>query len=338
MTQKGTLAVLAAVLLVNAAACAPKGSDRLTPAAPASVNAQAAAPAPLAQLAPADAWAAYIGGDYDQALTIARPAAEAGDAGAAALLGYIYWAGVQVPMDRSRAQRWFKKYAEHCGKLAEQGDPTGEQGLGWLHQNGWGGLEQNYAAAARWYRKAAEQGNPYAQSGLGILYHYGLGVENDYAQAEMWNRKSAEQGDPYGQSELGSLYENGLGVAVDHAQAYLWYFLAGAQNNPEGRKGMERLRQFMTQDQLGGTEKEAAKWYFKGAEQGDPYRQRMLGSLYEHGAGVAVDNVEAYKWYFLAGAQNSVEGQLGMKRLRRLMTTAEVSEAQERAASVRKDQ
>jgi TPR repeat protein len=45
---------------------------------------------------------------------------------------------------------------------------------------------QDYAEAARWYRKAAEQGNAIAQTNLGTMYFQGQGVPQDYAEAVRW--------------------------------------------------------------------------------------------------------------------------------------------------------
>ena len=41
-------------------------------------------------------------------------------------------------------------------------------------------------------RKAAEQGNAYAQGNLGFAYAKGEGVPQDYAEAARWFRKTAE--------------------------------------------------------------------------------------------------------------------------------------------------
>ena len=48
------------------------------------------------------------------------------------------------------------------------------------------GAPQNYAEAAKWYRKAADQGNDTAQESLGSLYEQGQGVPQNYIWAHMW--------------------------------------------------------------------------------------------------------------------------------------------------------
>jgi hypothetical protein len=45
------------------------------------------------------------------------------------------------------------------------------------------GVEQNYAEAVRYFKKAADQGSVDAQVELGSMYHDGQGVEKDYVMA-----------------------------------------------------------------------------------------------------------------------------------------------------------
>ncbi len=55
------------------------------------------------------------------------------------------------------------------------------------------GVQQDYAEAAKWYRKAAVQGVAAAQYNLGLMYTNGHGVTQDYAEAVKWYRKAAAQ-------------------------------------------------------------------------------------------------------------------------------------------------
>jgi TPR repeat protein len=56
-------------------------------------------------------------------------------------------------------------------------------------------VPQDYATAARWYRKAAEQGDSLAQLSLGGMYFYGDGVPQDYVLAHMWFNLGAAGGE-----------------------------------------------------------------------------------------------------------------------------------------------
>jgi TPR repeat protein len=75
---------------------------------------------------------------------------------------------------------------------AASGDPDAQFSLGKNYEAGRSGLKQDYAEAARWYRKSADQGNVYAQASLGILYHSGKGLPHDDVQSEMWLTLSAD--------------------------------------------------------------------------------------------------------------------------------------------------
>jgi hypothetical protein len=61
------------------------------------------------------------------------------------------------------------------------------------------------------------------------MYDHGDGVQQDYAKALEWFRRAAEQGDRDAQFYLGTLYERGDGVRQDYARAWAW--LKAAQGN-----------------------------------------------------------------------------------------------------------
>jgi hypothetical protein len=105
---------------------------------------------------------------------------------------------------------------------AERGDPVAQRVLGLLYQNGQG-VAQDYAEAARWYRKAADQRDATAQNNIGVLYQNGWGVAQDYAEAARWYRKAADQGNAEAQNNIGALYQDGRGVPQDYAEAMRWY-------------------------------------------------------------------------------------------------------------------
>jgi TPR repeat protein len=90
---------------------------------------------------------------------------------------------------------------------------------------------QDYAEAAKWYRRAAEQGNDGAQLFLGIMYQDGRGVPQDYAEAVTWYRRAAEQGIAEAQNNLGYMYDNGHGVPQNYVLAHMWFNLAASQGH-----------------------------------------------------------------------------------------------------------
>ena len=86
-------------------------------------------------------------------------------------------------------------------QLAEQGDAEAQNNLGAMYYTGQG-VRQDYAEAARWYRKAAEQGDVQAQYNLGLMYYNGQGVRQDLHLSKEWFGKACDGGfqegcDPY---------------------------------------------------------------------------------------------------------------------------------------------
>ncbi len=67
---------------------------------------------------------------------------------------------------------------------AQSGDRDARFLAGMTYEIGCG-VDQDYAQAARWYRKAADGGHSGAQNNLGDLYLQGLGVEQSDAEADM---------------------------------------------------------------------------------------------------------------------------------------------------------
>ncbi len=119
----------------------------------------------------------------------------------------------------------------------------------------------------------------------------------DYATALREWRPIAEQGNARAQYNLGVMYYNGQGVPQDYA--------------------------------------EAAKWFRKAADQGEAKAQFNLGVMYDSGYGVPQDYVQAHMWYNLAGAQGRTAAARNWGRVAKLMTPAQIAEAQRRVAKWR---
>ena len=106
-------------------------------------------------------------GDYAQAMTSYRKAADQGDALAQNLIGYLYQEGQGVQQDYAQAMAWHRK-------AADQGDATAQNWVGMFYANGQG-VRRDYAQAMAWLRKAADQGDTLAQFNVGLLYQNGWG-------------------------------------------------------------------------------------------------------------------------------------------------------------------
>jgi TPR repeat protein len=130
--------------------------------------------------------AAYKRGDYKTAYEELLPLAQAGDADAQEMLGFLYRKGLGVPKDDAEAVKWYRR-------AAEQGNVHAQLSLGVAYAEG-DGLPQDYAEAAKWFRKAAAQGLARAQFNLGLMYAKNQGVPEDYILAHMWLNIAAVQG------------------------------------------------------------------------------------------------------------------------------------------------
>ena len=68
------------------------------------------------------------------------------------------------------------------------------------------------------------------------MYAHGEGVQQNYAEAVKWYRKAAEQGYAGAQFNLGCMYANGEGVLQSGAAAADWYYKAGLSYLKEGKR------------------------------------------------------------------------------------------------------
>ena len=216
-----------------------------------------------------DAKNAYLSGNYETALSLARPLATSGNSDAQVLLSLMYDNGQGVPQDKRKATMWLQR-------AADNGNNNAKHDLGLRYYRGQG-IEQNYQAAAKWWQQAADAGVPDSQFNLALLYHRGLGVEQDFIKARKYFglaadkghdlaqyslatmhafghggvkdyktafqlfQKAANRGTAQAQYNLGVFYENGYGVTRDLGEAKRWYRLASAQNLQEATERLGAL-------------------------------------------------------------------------------------------------
>jgi uncharacterized protein len=126
---------------------------------------------------------------------------------------------------------------ERCvWQAAEDGVPDAQFWVGVAYEEHlWFGVTDKQEAL-NWFKKAAEYDNVDAENSLGQRYELGDGVEQDYALAAYWFRKASEHvpnlgGAGQGRNNLGILYMDGTGVPKDFVQAYKWFLLAGVDEN-----------------------------------------------------------------------------------------------------------
>ena len=86
----------------------------------------------------------------------------------------------------------------------------------------------------------------------------------DYAEAAKWYKKAAEQGDSNAQNILGAMYERGKGMPKDFVEAYKWFSISGEGDNEYGRTYREKIgKRKMTPDQITEAQRLAKEWVEK---------------------------------------------------------------------------
>jgi TPR repeat protein len=121
---------------------------------------------------------AYNSTEYDTALAIWQPLAEAGDSESQYGLGMMYGNGFGVAMDDALALKWY-------GLAADQGHAGALCNLAVMYQNGWG-VPLNEEEAVRLYSLAAEQGVAEAMIALGRHFAMDFSEAYDPVLAYKW--------------------------------------------------------------------------------------------------------------------------------------------------------
>ena len=94
--------------------------------------------------------------EYDEALRILRPLAEAGDAEAQFFLGSMYYAGQGVAQDHAKEAKWMRR-------SADQGFGWAQNMMGRMYSSG-RGVERDAERAYMWFSLAVGERTPTARN------------------------------------------------------------------------------------------------------------------------------------------------------------------------------
>lgn len=97
---------------------------------------------------------------------------------------------------------------------------------------------------------------------------------------------------------LGALFAAGQGVPKDFPEAAKWYRKAADQGDPSAQFNLGLM--YADGEGVAARDAEAARWFRNAAEQGDAVAQFNLGLRYGDGLGLPQDNVQAWIWLSLA--------------------------------------
>ena len=115
----------------------------------------------------------------------------------------------------------------------------------------------------------------------------------------------------------------------DDAEAVRWFRLAAEQGHASARYNFglmyarARACPRMTQRPV--------RWFRLAAEQGHSDAQGYLGLMYALGKGVPKDAVSAYAWLSISAAQGRTTAKESKELVTKLMTQAQITEAQKRS-------
>jgi TPR repeat protein len=279
--------------------------------------------------------------NYFEAARWYGKAAEQGLAEAQASLGALYIIGQGVPQDYVQGHMWSvlaaaqghapaRSYIDVPAKrmtpeqiakaqrLAREWKPKhseAQYNLGSMYLEGQGVLE-DYAEAAKWYRKAAKQGDAHAQYNLGLMYEKGQGVRQDDAQAAKWFREAAEQGHLLAQKSPAARVRILLARMAVHR--------AFADREGEAQLNLAAVLGLGLVPPAEAGFDEGVAAYDRGdyetafreikplAERGNAAAQHFLGSMYLEGKGVPQDYAQAAKWFREAAEQVLAEAQFNL--------------------------
>jgi TPR repeat protein len=139
----------------------------------------------------------------------------------------------------------FKTAKLWLSKAAEQGEPMGQDGLGYLYQSGQG-VEKNIKIANEYFLKAAKQGNTDAQFWLGE----NLIVSGNYEEGARWTGQAARKGSADAQFNLAILYRDGHGVKKDEGYMYFWFTAAAMNGHEKSKELMDKLNAQLPKETL----------------------------------------------------------------------------------------
>lgn len=174
-------------------------------------------------------------GDFTNAKSECILASRGGDAICQAYLGIIYLS----ESDTDNAKIWFEK-------SANSGNPIGQNGLGYLLQNGLGGLPEDLQKANALFLKSAEQGNTDSQFWLG----QNLFLSGNKEEGYKWTLKASLTGSRDAQFNLAVMFKNGEGTKKDESVSIIWFLISATNGNDKSKEFIDNLKSRISDEQF----------------------------------------------------------------------------------------
>lgn len=283
--------------------------------------------------------AAWLNGNYSEAVKHWRPLAEQGNAKAQYYLASLYKLGYAVPQSDTEAVRWIRQSAElgHAqaqylfGRVLLSGsdgvERDVEQGREWvLRAAEQGDRDALIFLGPREWLSAAEEGDPRSQYFMAQLYLYGLGVAQDTVQAEQWLNLAADGGHLRSQYLLGVLRFWGRhGATMDRANGIEWLRQSAEAGFSEAQF---ELGDIYAYEPGYKNHRKAIQWYLKAAMQWHSAAQYSLGNMYRQGWGVSKSRTKAYMWFEITSEAGDTISMFARDEIARHMSKVQIARAQ----------
>ena len=221
-----------------------------------------------------------------------------------------YLWGQGVSRDVPEAMKWLQVAANH-------GEPEAESALGRHFADGYG-IKADQGVAVHWATNGARHGSATAAFWLALHDEMLMDGRSHPDEVAGWLQRASELGYPRAAQRLARLYGEGKYLPASREAADKWAKRAQEQLEPYTTDLSSRVadhcwdawlemgycrREGLEHD---ASAQEAAEWFTKGAQAGDPWSQRELGRCYYSGYGVAKDAAKAFDWYLKAAGQGNI--------------------------------
>lgn len=179
--------------------------------------------------------------NYVRATQLYKKAMEMGNIRSLHDVGYAYYWGHGVPLNKEKGFAYFLE-------AAEKGVQCAQCVVGDYYAVGQPWLSQDYKKAVFWYRKAIDPAehdgvaSHEAENGLGLLYQKGTGVPQNYYKAAELFLKAAEGGESDAAVNLGHCYEMGWGCERNIEKATHYMKMAADKGNTAAARWLKQRR------------------------------------------------------------------------------------------------
>eukprot|EP00435_Cladocopium_sp_Y103_P041623 s365_g11.t1 len=130
------------------------------------------------------------------------------NAGALALLGYIYCLGLGTPVNLDTAYAYFVT-------AASSNDPLGHNGLGYIYFRGTNAQARNLKLAFKHFNESAYGGSSDGMFNLASMYLTGTAVQESFQKAVLYYTQALDRGHTPAAYSLAVMHLNGIGTVRD---------------------------------------------------------------------------------------------------------------------------